>query len=214
MDLGEAAQMASGILSAMGASARLPARGAEPAGLRAQRCSLMDYHRGTRKTDLQLSDYTWLISALLSSGSTKSGGAPSQLTAAIMASLMESGDLQQHITGTLQPAYEQRYQSMIFAIEKHLIPLGVTMPEANQQEVAGGYFIWVSLPPSLNADQVTSRAKKEENLIVAPGTLFGVHGDAMGQGLESKLRLCYAYEDKNLLAEGIERLGNLIDRMN
>lgn len=131
-----------------------------------------------------------------------------------MASLMESGDLQQHITGTLQPAYEQRYQSMIFAIEKHLIPLGVTMPEANQQEVAGGYFIWVSLPPSLNADQVTSRAKKEENLIVAPGTLFGVHGDAMGQGLESKLRLCYAYEDKNLLAEGIERLGNLIDRMN
>lgn len=62
------------------------------------------------------------------SGSSWSGGAPSQLTATFMSKLLESGDLQQHIVQVLQPAYARRYYSLMSAIEKYLIPLGVELP--------------------------------------------------------------------------------------
>lgn len=129
-----------------------------------------------------------------------------------MAVFMESGNLQSHILQTLQPAYRKRHRSMLSAIEKHLIPLGVTLPQSGR-EVLGGYFTWLSLPGALHADQVAAQAKDEENLIVAPGSLFRVHGDSAEQNIEGKLRVCFAYEDEYLLSEGIERLGRVIHRM-
>lgn len=125
---------------------------------------------------------------------------------------MISGDLENHICHTLQPVYEQRYRSMISAIEKHLIPLGVTLPQSNQN-IVGGYFIWLSLPSPLHADQVAIRAKEDESLIVAPGSLFAVHGDSEGPDLTGKVRVCFSYVDEQLLGEGIERLGTVIHRL-
>lgn len=75
----------------------------------------------------------------------------------------------------------------------------------------GGYFVWVSLPPEVHCDEVTARAKREENLIVAPGKLFGVRGDdEEGHGLEGKMRLCFAWEEERFLEEGVERMGRVI----
>lgn len=153
---------------------------------------------------------------MLGSGTTISGGAPSQLTAAIIANLMSSGDLQNHITSTLIPAYSARYHTMLAAITKHLIPLGasITKESKDPQAVVGGYFIWISLPNKIHCDEVTARAKREEALVVAPGSLFGVQGDNEEEyGLEGKLRLCLAWEDERLLEEGIERLGRVIEGM-
>lgn len=150
---------------------------------------------------------------LLGSGTTISGGAPSQLTAAIIANLMSSGNLQNHITSTLIPAYHSRYHTILAAITKYLLPLGVSMANKSKdpQAVVGGYFVWISLPPEVHSDEVTARAKRQENLTVAPGTLFGVRGDdAEGHRLKGKIRLCFAWEDESLLGEGIERLGRVI----
>lgn len=129
-----------------------------------------------------------------------------------MAAFVESGDLHRHISQTLQPAYEKRYRTMISAIEKHLIPLGVRLPQSDR-DVLGGYFTWLSLPRSLHGDQVSARAKEEENLIVAQGSLFRVHGDTAEQNIEGNLRVCFTWEDEHLLSEGIERLGRVIHRM-
>lgn len=106
---------------------------------------------------------------------------------------------------------------MLAAIKKYLHPLGVRIPNKSQdsEAVVGGYFIWISLPNELHCDEVTARAKREENLVVAPGTLFGVQADddEGGNGLEGKLRLCFSWEDENVLEEGIERLGRVIEQM-
>jgi len=146
------------------------------------------------------------------SGSSRSGGAPSQLTSTFMSKLLESGDLQRHIFHTLQPSYAQRYRSMIDAIEKHLIPLGVTMPQCNR-EIVGGYFIWTTLPAPLQAEEVAMLAKREENLIIAPGHLFAVSGDERAVDLDRQVRLCFSWEDKDKLADGIRRLGQVVARM-
>ena len=149
---------------------------------------------------------------LACSGSSRSGGAPSQLTATFMAKLLESNDLQRHIINTLRPAYARRYHSMISAVEKYLLPLDVRLPQSDR-DIVGGYFIWLSLPSPLAAVEVATAARQKENLITGTGPLFGVYGDADDEGLEGKIRLCFSWEEEELLQEGIQRLSRVIRTM-
>jgi hypothetical protein len=103
---------------------------------------------------------------------------------------------------------------MMAAIEAELVPLGVTTPQLDR-DVVGGYFVWLSLPSSLHGTAVAQRAKEEENLIVAPGALFEVPGDAshLKTRFTHDLRLCFAWEDEAALGEGVRRLANVIRSM-
>lgn len=62
---------------------------------------------------------------------------------------------------------------------------------------------------------VVARATTEENILVAAGPLFEVPGDNMqvGTKFENNLRLCFAWEDEDKLAEGVERLARVLWRM-
>ena len=129
-----------------------------------------------------------------------------------MAKLLESNDLQRHIVQTLQPAYARRYHSMISAVEKYLLPLDVRLPQSDR-DIVGGYFIWLSLPSPLTAVEVATAAREQENLITGTGPLFGVYGDADNESLEGKIRLCFSWEEDELLQEGIQRLSRVIRTM-
>ena len=168
----------------------------------------MDYHR------CQSCHRLYVFSLLNSkcSGSSRSGGAPSQLTAALMAELLKSGDLQRHILHRLQPAYASRYRRMMAAVQQHLLPLGVTLPQVDR-EVVGGYFIWLRLPEPLDAQALAAQAKAEENVVIAPGSLFGVNGDSKEADFEREIRLCFSWEEEEKLGEGIERLAETVRRM-
>lgn len=85
-----------------------------------------------------------------------------------MAEALETGELQRHVYETLQPSYGQRYRTMVGAIKKFLIPLGVEFPQMDR-DVAGGYFIWLMLPQHIKGAEVTRRAKEDENLVLAQG---------------------------------------------
>lgn len=129
-----------------------------------------------------------------------------------MAKLMESGDLQRHIYKTLQPTYAQRQGYMMEAIERCLVPLGITVQQSNRK-VMGGYFIWFSLPYPLRAEEVAAKAKEEQNLVIKEGSSFGVSGDSENQGLGGKIRVSFSWEEESVLVEGIERLGQVIRNM-
>ena len=146
------------------------------------------------------------------SGSTNSGSAPSQLTAAFMSEMLVSGELENHLYTTLQPGYAKRYRLMIDAIQESLVPLGVRLPQASRT-IVGGYFIWLSLPDPLDADEFTARAIEEEKVVVGQGSLFGVYGDMKDGELNREIRVCFAWAEEDLLREGIERLGRVIGRM-
>ncbi|KKK18048.1 hypothetical protein ARAM_000742 [Aspergillus rambellii] len=144
-------------------------------------------------------------------GSTRSGGAPSQFASAIIDQLLPSGFLQHYIDQVLRPAYSRRYHRMMLAIHEHLLPLGVTIPFP-ASSVTGGYFIWLELPRSVRASDLAPAAGQNHGVRVAPGDLFGVQGDPTINPNEWNrfLRVCFAWESEEKLGEGIRRLGEAI----
>lgn len=141
-------------------------------------------------------------------GSSRSGGAPSQLTATIINQLLTSSALQTQIESVLKPAYQKRYSLMIEAIKRELIPLGVTVGDDTlngKYGVFGGYFIWIELPRGVDAEFVAGKAKSEEELIVAPGKIFEVRGDESVK-FPKGLRLCFSWEAEDDLVSSSKSL--------
>jgi len=103
---------------------------------------------------------------------------------------------------------------MMQAIDKHLIPLGVTLPQADRDFV-GGYFLWLSLPRGIKSAEVAKAALAEERLTVAPGELFEVPGDNAQDHVrfDHHVRVCFAWEAEENLAEGIRRLAKVISKL-
>lgn len=148
-------------------------------------------------------------------GSSKSGGAPSQLTATFIDQMLRKGSLQRHIAKTLCPAYQQRWMAIMRAIQHELGPLGVTTSRHSLQgqDVFGGYFVWLTLPKGVDADMVALWCQWEENLTLSPGSAFEVPGESevdQKELLGRCVRLCFSYMDIELLVEGVRRLGRVI----
>ena len=106
-----------------------------------------------------------------------------------------------------------------------------TKDQNNKQVIVGGYFLWLILPDGIQATDVAQLALEHENLIVAQGEMFEVPGAGAGAGAGSEgedssrsnhvknsrysrnLRLCLAWEDMDLLDEGIVRLKRVVERL-
>ncbi|KAH8678680.1 pyridoxal phosphate-dependent transferase [Tricladium varicosporioides] len=144
-------------------------------------------------------------------GSSRSGGAPSQLTATIVCELLKNGDLERHIKDKLCPAYKRRYEIMMKTIREYLVPLGVRVGEVSfgEKEVFGGYFVWIELPKGVGAEDVSVMARESEGLIVAPGKIFEVSGDDSVR-FENSIRLCFSWEEEADLEEGVKRLARVV----
>jgi DNA-binding transcriptional MocR family regulator len=144
-------------------------------------------------------------------GSSRSGGAPSQLMATIMDSLLRSGKLDEHIQEVLLPAYQRRHQIMLSAIKRYLVPLGATVEEGvvDGKEVFGGYFLWLVLPKQVDAELVSDVCREREDLIIADGKMFQVEGDDRIK-FENSVRLCFAWEEEEDLQAGIIRLSRVV----
>ncbi|KAK8081039.1 aminotransferase class I and II domain-containing protein [Apiospora hydei] len=145
-----------------------------------------------------------LAYGLSQTGSTRSGGAPSQFAAAVVYELLVSGGLAAHIRDALRPAYRRRHGLVVEMAREVLGPL---------DDVFGGYFVWFRLPGGLKADEVAKRCQAEENLAIGTGGLFAVQGDAGGPRFENEVRLCFAWEDEADLEDGVTRLGKVVWRM-
>ncbi|KAI0863790.1 pyridoxal phosphate-dependent transferase [Xylaria cubensis] len=168
-------------------------------------------------------------------GSTRSGGAASQLAATIVCELLPQGaeeeeecQLDTLIRHTLVPAYARRHALLTRAIMTELVPLGVRMHEGSllgYEDVYGGYFVWITLPGGKTADTaeerrpwptaqaIANRCRADEALMIGNGELFAVHGDEAAIRFENAIRLCFAWEDEEDLVDGVVRLGRVIRKM-
>ncbi|KAI7265746.1 PLP-dependent transferase [Hortaea werneckii] len=144
-------------------------------------------------------------------GTTCSGGAPSQLTSTYMTILLTSGQLDKHIQNTLRPTYARRYNILINAITAHLLPLGFQLPQPDR-DIVGGYFVWLKLPGRMTATALASACKRE-GVVIAPGTIFEVPGDRETAGFDGHMRLCFAWEDERKLEEGVARVAGAVREM-
>lgn len=100
---------------------------------------------------------------------------------------------------------------MAKAIEDLLVPLGFSMPQPDR-DVTGGYFIWLSLPDGVKGSQLVQRCQEEENLVISPGSAFEVPGDD-AVSFANNVRLCFAWEDKWKLREGVRRIAVVAKRL-
>lgn len=126
-------------------------------------------------------------------GTLESGGCVSQFSAHVVAALLAAGAYGPHVAA-LRHAYASRRDALVAALRDHL-PAGCafTVP-------AGGFFLWVTLPPGLAASRLLPVAERHR-VAFAPGRRFCVDGD------DRSLRLAFSLYDEASLAEGARRLG-------
>ena len=155
------------------------------------------------------------VLGLSKTGSTISGGAPSQLAAAMLGEMIQTGQLKEHIDNTVRPSLQRRHRIAMNAIREHLSPLGTTFKESSLggSHIAGGYFIWIKLENGVSAKRVTELALEEEDLVVGQGNRFCVIGDEDSWSFDNYLRICFAWEAEENLVEGIKRLGQVVRKL-
>ncbi|ROW09531.1 hypothetical protein VMCG_02345 [Cytospora schulzeri] len=154
---------------------------------------------------------------LAQTGSTKSGGAPSQLSATIVCEMIKSGELSRHINEACTPGLQRRHALMMKAVHEHLDRFGIEVMDSNVAEggedVYGGYFVWITFPEGPASQDIAKRAMDDENLIVSPGEMFEVKGDEKSVHFSKSIRLCFSWEEEEDIVEGVARLGRVVDSL-
>jgi 2-aminoadipate transaminase len=93
--------------------------------------------------------------------------------------------------------YRERRDAMLTSLDAML-------PQATWTHPDGGFYVWLTLPPGLNAKAMLPRAVTERVAYV-PGTAF--FADGTGQG---NVRLSYCYPDPDRIREGIRRFAGVV----
>ena len=101
----------------------------------------------------------------------------------------------------IRSVYRERRDAMLSAIEANF-PEGVhwTRPE-------GGLFLWVTLPEAIDAAELLETAVETEKVAFVPG-----HTLDPTEQIRNTMRLNFSYANVELIEEGIERLGRVLNR--
>ncbi|ABK53924.1 aminotransferase, class I and II [Acidothermus cellulolyticus 11B] len=78
-------------------------------------------------------------------------------------------------------------------------------PETSWTRPAGGFYVWVTLPPGIDAKAMLPRAIQQGRVAYVPGT--GFYADGQGAG---NLRLSYSLPEPERIREGVRRLGAVV----
>lgn len=101
----------------------------------------------------------------------------------------------------IRKVYRERRDAMLRALERHF-PEGVSWTRPQ-----GGLFLWVTMPPRLDADEVLKIAVEDEKVAFVPGHVF--YPD---EGGRNTMRLNFSYAPPDVIEEGIRRLGRVLER--
>lgn len=119
----------------------------------------------------------------------------------VVAAYLRSGRLPDHLE-TLRNEYRCRLSVMLAALEAHM-PAGVRWNRPN-----GGFYLWVELPPFLDAMDLLRIAVEAEQVAFTPGEAFAA-GD--GTHLRHCLRLSFGNCSVEQIEEGIRRLARSLE---
>ncbi len=135
-----------------------------------------------------------LVRRCAGAGVFDSGGGVNHFTAHVVASLLEQGRLDAHVAG-LRATWRSRRDALLGGLARHL------PRNCFWQPPLGGYFVWVRLPPEIDAAALLPEAEAA-GVAYLPGELFFAAG-----GGRSFLRLSFSLLPPEQLEEGARRLG-------
>lgn len=121
----------------------------------------------------------------------------STLTQIVTHQIAEQG-LRKHVLN-LHSAYRARRDAMLLGLERFM-PDGVkwTTPK-------GGLFVWLELPPSIDATELLNEAVENWKVAYVPGSLSFADGSG-----RNTCRLSFATVGLDRINEGLHRLGGLL----
>ncbi len=96
--------------------------------------------------------------------------------------------------------YRERRDAMLDALPAAL------PPGSHWTRPAGGFYVWVTLPPGLDATAMLPRAVTSRVAYV-PGSAFFADGSG-----SASLRLSYCYPDPERIREGVRRLAGVLEQ--
>jgi len=98
--------------------------------------------------------------------------------------------------------YRQKRDRMLAALDRYF-PTSAhwTRPE-------GGFYTWVTLPEAMDTEALLPRAIEETGVAYGAGPAFFHH-----RGGKNHMRLSYSYVSESRIEEGIQRLGDLLGRV-
>jgi 2-aminoadipate transaminase len=133
-------------------------------------------------------------------GTSQMGGGANPFVAQIVAEYCQSGHWQKHILH-LQSLYKMRRDVVLSALSQYMpSDVGWTHP-------AGGFFIWLSLPKDVFAQDVKRMALQEGVSLAAGEGFFVKPSDG-----EHNLRLAYSCASPEEIDTGIRILAQVINR--
>jgi DNA-binding transcriptional MocR family regulator len=132
-----------------------------------------------------------LAARIRDSGVLDSGGGISHFSSLVVAEFMASGDYARNLED-LRNAYRQRRDALLAALTTDLDG------RAGWQHPAGGYFVWLTLPPGQDA-AIYLPAAEAQGTSYMPGSTFYL---ATAQGANG-LRLAFSRYPPDLLAEAV-----------
>ena len=138
-----------------------------------------------------------LIQRVVHSGLLDMGGGANPFVANVVAAYCAHGLLEPHIA-RVREVYRERRDIMLDALARY-------MPaEAAWRKTAGGFFIWLTLPPGLRTRQAVEQAARHGVAVLAGDPCFAER--ATGQ----HLRLAFSYVPLEKIEQGIKVLGNVL----
>jgi 2-aminoadipate transaminase len=141
-----------------------------------------------------------VIGRCVNCGTTQMGGGANPFTAHMVAEYCRNGSWEKHIE-RVRSLYTMRRDRALSALEQY-------MPgDVEWSHPTGGFFIWLSLPRDIFADQVR-RLALQEGVALAAGAGFFVN-PADG---DHHVRLAYSCATTEEIDSGIRLLGQVIHR--
>ncbi|CAH2355817.1 uncharacterized protein CLIB1423_35S00276 [[Candida] railenensis] len=141
----------------------------------------------------------FLAKQLARSGPNKSGGTPGQLASLVVASFIDSGEIDT-IIAKFKSVYKSRAQKLREVITKYF-PASTKLYGGD-----GGYFFWLTFQndtPEFDHRKINKILLDEHNIIVASGDSFEVNGDRKGWGKNS-VRLSISLLSEEQIEKGIQ----------
>lgn len=127
-------------------------------------------------------------------GVLKSGGAINNYGSGIITSLIELGLAEKQLKIYSQNNKEGR-DAVCETLEQHL------PKSCKYLKPKGGYFVWIKLPDSCDANQVNEYCMSEVKVVAITGTRFSVE-----KKFNNYLRLTFAFHEAEVLREATEKL--------
>lgn len=138
------------------------------------------------------------VSRFADGGLLDSGGGANHFTGLVVAEYIEAGDYARQVS-TFQDAYRERRDSVLAALAATMPP-GAAWTRPN-----GGYFIWVTLPSTIDASRLFPIAEANGTSFV-PGSPFFLDGAGAGRSI----RLAFSRYPPAKLEEAVGRLAAAI----